>query len=201
MNIHQLQTIAHQQGWLFSLQQIRIHEPRFLRGNLVRRRQQWYIKRITKWRYYLADIQIHEEVLYAWSNRIYTPSYVSTESALRYYDLIPEWVYMITACTSKKTQTLSGDQFVFSYAHLKPELMRWYQLIQTGSSDFLIAQVEKALCDFLYLTPSLTTKQDMLDLRIDVDHLLTLTTRKRLTTCGQQFHNKRVQKCLSFLLA
>jgi predicted transcriptional regulator of viral defense system len=33
---------------------------------------------------------------------MYSPSYVSMESALRYYDLIPEWVFMTTACSTKR---------------------------------------------------------------------------------------------------
>ena len=200
MNIRQLEEIA-QKLWCFSLQQIQVYEPDFLRINLIRRMKQWYIKRITKWRYTLSSTTITEQTLAVYSNTIYSPSYVSMESALRYYDLIPEWVYMTTACTTKKTQTLSWDLGNFYYYHIKPSLFRGYSMQDTIIWWIqLIAQVEKALCDFFYLKSYLAA-EDIEELRIDTNHLRELTTPERLYACAQAFNHKRLESIIaSFIL-
>ncbi len=44
---------------------------------------------------------------YFLANQLYTPSYVSLESALSYYGLIPEAVYATTSVTTKKTARIA----------------------------------------------------------------------------------------------
>ncbi|MDR0368965.1 MAG: hypothetical protein LBH96_00015 [Candidatus Peribacteria bacterium] len=72
----------------------------------------------------LASTPLNDDLLYQSSNQICQPSYISLESALRQYDLIPEGVFVTTACTTKKTQILSGEIGTFHYSHLKPSLFR-----------------------------------------------------------------------------
>ncbi len=199
MNIRQLEDIATKLWGLFSLQQLQLYEPDFLRSNLIRRQKQWYIHRVTKW-WYSLDISPQEHILYTYSNRIYTPSYISMESALRYYDLIPEWVYVTTACTSKKTQLLEWDYGVFTYSHVKPTLMRWYDIVTVWWYHFRIAQPQKAICDYIYLKPHLKTAQDIYDVRIDIHQLFSLTTLQDLRTCATLYHNKRVTQLIEFLI-
>lgn len=189
MNLRSLEHIGQQQ-WCFSLQQLRLYEPWFLRTNLMRRLKQGYIKHLTKWWYYLSSQKIDEEVLFSFSNTIYTPSYISMESALRFYDLIPEGVYMTTSCTSKKTQKLEWDCGQFYYYHIKPSLFRWY-----NTSKYMMAKPEKALCDFFYLKPHIEV-DDLKDLRIDTNHLREITTKENLMTCANNMHNKRVQNII-----
>jgi predicted transcriptional regulator of viral defense system len=83
------------------------------------------------------------------ANHIYNPSYVSFESALAYYGLIPERVYsMRSVCTKlhKQYETPLGH---FEYIKI-PE--RYFSIginqeIINDSYAFLIASPEKALCD------------------------------------------------------
>ena len=42
--------------------------------------------------------------LYAIANRLYRPSYISLESALSHYGMIPEVVYQVTSVTPKPTR-------------------------------------------------------------------------------------------------
>ena len=58
------------------------------------------------------------------ANHIYGPSYVSMESALRYYGLIPESVYLTRSMTLKRSKEFNGvemtkDEFI---EHLKNRL-------------------------------------------------------------------------------
>ncbi|MBL4675370.1 MAG: hypothetical protein JKY70_04070 [Mucilaginibacter sp.] len=52
------------------------------------------------------------------ANHIYGPSYVSMDTALAYYGLIPERVYEIASMTSKHSKTFQTPVGTFSYTHL-----------------------------------------------------------------------------------
>ncbi len=94
-----------------------------------------------------ADIQGPEP--FTLSNHLYGPSYVSLESALSWWGLIPEQVYGVTAVclgTSKRMNTALGR---FSYQHLP---LPYYsfginRLALSRKQQVLIASPEKALCD------------------------------------------------------
>ncbi|MDR2540245.1 MAG: hypothetical protein LBD11_00220 [Candidatus Peribacteria bacterium] len=202
MNLRELEIISQNIGGVFSLPQLQLYEPKFLCSNLVRRHKQGFIKRITRGRYILASQPTDEIELYRCSNQIFQPSYISMESALRHYDLIPEGVYLTTACTTKKTQTLSGDVGTFYYYHLKPSLFRGYSLItdERAKRQYLLAQVEKAVCDFFYLKPHLK-EQDFSELRIDTDHLRELTTPEKLQTCADTFKVSRLSNSIRLFIS
>ena len=202
MNIREVETIAQQLGGIFSFQQLKLYEQNFSRNNLFRRQKQGYIQRITKWRYVLSSQPLNETLLYQCSNQIYQPSYISMESALRYYDLIPEGVYTTTACTTKKTQTLSGDIWSFYYYHLSPSLFRGYTLITDPVTKkvYTLAKPEKAVCDFFYLKPHLQ-ESDFPELRIDGEHLREITTPERLQTCAESFQIKRLSKLIQHFIS
>ena len=44
------------------------------------------------------------------ANYIFAPSYISFETALAYYNMIPERVYLIKSATYKKNKTLVGNE-------------------------------------------------------------------------------------------
>jgi hypothetical protein len=110
------------------------------------------------------------------ANHILGPSYISLETALSHWGLIPEQVYEIssvTVCNSKTYTTSAGR---FSYTHLiSPYYSFGIQQLQlTKRQTVLIASPEKALCDKIITTSGLlfrSSKQVMAflleDLRID----------------------------------
>jgi hypothetical protein len=91
------------------------------------------------------------------ANHLYGPSYVSLESALAYYGLIPERVYtMRSVCTKLHKQydtPLGHFEYVKMPAQYFPIGIR--QEIVGNSYAFLIASPEKALCDKIVTTPNL----------------------------------------------
>jgi hypothetical protein len=99
--------------------------------------------KIERNKYILENSKINDFTI---SNFLYSPSYISFESALNYYGVLPQFSYEITACASRKTKIKKFENKVFSYLHIKKELFWGYQKI----NDFLIALPEKALCDYLY---------------------------------------------------
>lgn len=89
------------------------------------------------------------------ANQLMWPSYVSLESALGYYGLIPEIVSDVTSVTSKKTVRFRNGLGQFIYQHVKLDAFKGYRSFKDEAGmDVLIADPEKALVDFLYLNLS-----------------------------------------------
>ena len=106
------------------------------------------------------------------ANLMYRPSYISLYSALAYYGMIPEFVARTTSVTTLKTVSFSNEMGTFDYRHIKPDLFWGYHMIESiNQRMILIALPEKALLDLLYLTPSLKSEEDMLQLRLDEDFM------------------------------
>ena len=108
-----------------------------------------------------------------------SPSYISLDYALYFYDLIPETVHEITAVTTKRSKVFKTDFGIFSYKQIKKELFAIGIKIESSKhGNYWIATKEKALCDKIYFTKAvkLTSKSSMAkfienDLRIDIDEL------------------------------
>jgi len=85
------------------------------------------------------------------ANRIVFPSYVSMESALSYYGLIPEAVYTTVSITTKKTNRFNNEVGNFVYHHIKNKLFRGYKKLEVNEFSVNIACPEKSVLDYLYL--------------------------------------------------
>jgi len=91
------------------------------------------------------------------ANHLYGPSYVSMESALRYYGLIPEKVFTVRSTTSNRSKKFKNSIATFQYVSVNED---YYPVgISQKTADnkytFLIASPEKALCDMIVSTPHL----------------------------------------------
>ena len=84
------------------------------------------------------------------SNQLYQPSYVSLETALSHYKIIPEVVYGNTSITTKATREFTTPIGNFTYQHIKTEAFTGYQLQEIDRYKALFAEPEKALADYLY---------------------------------------------------
>lgn len=123
--------------------------------------------------------------LFLIANYLRGPSYVSLESALSYWNMIPERVYEISSVTLKTSKKYTTEVGRFSYKQLKtPYYSYGIKNIQSSPKQtMLIASPEKALCDKVVLTPKInlrsinqTQKFLIEDLRIDRDMLDALDT-------------------------
>lgn len=119
------------------------------------------------------------------ANHLYGPSYVSMESALRYYGLILESVYTVRSMTTKHSRGFKKSLGKFEYT----QCARGYfsigirQEIKDNTS-FLIACPEKALCDLIIHTPNLNFRfqKDILsyledDLRFNMEAFYQMDSR------------------------
>lgn len=100
--------------------------------------------------YKLADFEIKDSFILA--NFLYSPSYISLETALNYYSIIPDIPFAVTSATTKKTTNfLTKEYGKFIYRHLKPDLFFGFETIKIDQYCYNIAFEEKALFDFIYL--------------------------------------------------
>jgi len=103
------------------------------------------------------------------ANKIYQPSYISFETALSYYNIIPEAVYTITSATTKGTKDLEIQNTSYKYYKLKKELFFGYKPVTIQQKIVLMADKEKALLDYIYLAS--LKKKPILNERIDLSKI------------------------------
>ena len=101
-----------------------------------------------------ADRRMEPSPFYL-ANQMMIPSYVSLESALAYYGLVPEFVAALTSVTVRKTCRFENSFGLFTYQHVKPKAFTGFERIRESEKvPFLMAVPEKAVADFLYLNLS-----------------------------------------------
>ena len=120
------------------------------------------------------------------ANHLYSPSYVSKETALRHYGLIPEHVYTITSVCINRSRTFENSLGRFTYDLLPLEYYRLdIDLCTENGVCYQIATPEKALADMVvlssgvrlrYLNETRTYLEDYL--RIDMDELAKLNPER-----------------------
>ena len=84
------------------------------------------------------------------ANKLYQPSYVSLETVLSHYKIIPEVVYGTTSITTKAPREFRTPIGNFTYQHIKTEVFTGYKLQEIDRYKALVAEPEKALADYLY---------------------------------------------------
>jgi len=134
---------------------------------------------------YIVSTKVHNQKISSElvANHLYRPSYISFESALSYYGIIPERVYSVRSMTTKRAKTIKTPLGNFEYKTASADYFSIgiRQEIIENQYAFLIATPTKAICDMIVTTPNLRLQsvkamQNYLieDLRIDFDVLKTL---------------------------
>lgn len=121
------------------------------------------------------------------ANHLRGPSYISLDTALSYWGLIPERVYEIASITLKSTKTYHTPIGKFSFYHQQAPYYTFGIASITLKSNqvALIASKEKALCDKIIYSAGVnlrsvkqTIEYLVEDLRIDIVELQNLDTKK-----------------------
>ncbi len=142
------------------------------------------------------------------ANHIYGPSYVSMESALRYYSLIPEQVYTIRSMTTNRSKDFENSIGNFKYITVSDAYYSIGIKQQTVENKytFLIATPEKALCDMITATPQLRIQSEKAliayleeDLRFEMSGLDNMNT-DIIRRCINTGKKKEVLKLLLKLI-
>ena len=84
------------------------------------------------------------------ANHLYAPSYISMSTALRYYGLIPEAVYVHQSMTVKHSRSFQTPIGSYDYKYISRKAFSvGVRSIHKGDYAFLMASPEKSLCDLI----------------------------------------------------
>lgn len=196
---------------VFSTNDILRRFPEFDRRRLSEWQDKKYIVNIrNKW-YCFPEYLDNEKFLWLIANKIHSPSYLSLETALSWYQIIPEGVFSSTSITTNKPKQYSTVYGSFYYNSLKPELFFGYKLHpvnskadmkQTNSSfspQVRIAEMEKAILDFFYINIQYNTEKDILALRFNTNVLHDELSKPKLYDYLGRFENRKLENRI-FLL-
>jgi predicted transcriptional regulator of viral defense system len=122
-----------------------------IKNNLTRWLSKGYFVRLRRNLYEFSEqgSQMKIPDLYV-ANRMYEPSYVSLETALSIYSIIPEVAAGVTSVTIQPTRAFRNRYGSFFYRSCKTAAFTGYKLMLYDGFKVHIADREKALVDFLY---------------------------------------------------
>ncbi len=186
---------------VFKLNDIRKIDPDFHRQQLTYWQKAGYIKSLPGSYYMLAERQVNENFLFMFANRLYEPSYISLESALAYYQIIPETVFGVTSVSSRKTVRFYSEYGIFSYKNFQPKILFGYQIIEPKQAlKYKIANLEKAILDFLYFHPEIKSIEDLEPLRWNSDLLRIELKKPQFSQYLQIFNRKSLNVRVEILM-
>lgn len=118
------------------------------------------------------------------ANHLYAPSYISMSTALRYYGLIPEAVYVHQSMTVKHSRNYLTPVGSYDYKYISRKAFSiGVRSMNKGDYAFLIASPEKALCDLIANSSKVILRymKDVeiyleQDIRMDIDGLYNMDT-------------------------
>lgn len=185
---------------VFSLQDVRKVFGDFSYRQLDRWEKKGYLKKLKRGFYCFAEQAFDQNILFYTANKIYAPSYVSLETALKHYGLIPEEIFQVTSVSTKKTANFETPLGNFSYRQIKPNLYWGYRLAPFGMQKILLADPEKAVLDYLYIHPGLKTADDFREMRLNMDEFKSQINLEKFHKYIEMFGSKALTKRATILL-
>jgi predicted transcriptional regulator of viral defense system len=131
------------------------------------------------------------------ANHLQKASYVSLQSALAFYDLIPDVVNTTTSVSTGRPERLNTPLGVYEFRHIKTELLFGYRMTDLGGQSALVATPEKALLDLAYLQPGGASPLYLKELRL---RNLEQLDRNLLKRQAAKFSSKKIQDAAEVIL-
>lgn len=101
------------------------------------------------------------------ANRLVPGSYVSLQSALGHYALIPEAVFVTTSVTTGRPGRWDTPLGTYDFRHIQRELLAGYErTLLAGNQEAFLATPEKALLDLVHLVPGADSPEYLDELRL-----------------------------------
>jgi len=142
---------------------------------------------------------------FAIASILYSPSYVSFQSALSFYGLIPERVVGVTSASlgARKNKNYTTPYGDFSYQDVPEAVfnlgLKW---VDDPESPYLLATKEKALCDLLAKSDAVLEDDFSAflfdDLRLDKSVLL-IFSQSLVRSLAKAYRKKNVDRLVRYL--
>lgn len=123
---------------------LQIKSSRTLEDLIKRLIQENILTSVERGKYYVTSKQPSNFEI---ANFLYSPSYISFETALNYYGLLSQFPLEITSATLGKKAEKEVNNQLYTYSKIDVKLFTGYY----KESNYLIATKEKALFDEIYL--------------------------------------------------
>jgi len=135
---------------------------------------------------------------YVIANHLVRPSYVSLQSALSFYGLIPEAVPVTTSITTGRPGEFSTPLGDYSFRHVQVPLFRGFDVLEPSEKQpAFVASPEKALFDLLYLEPGSDSEAFLTEMRLDLEDGMNLDKLHRLSL---EIGQKKVIRAVELLV-
>ncbi|MEN8228868.1 MAG: hypothetical protein ABFS38_12000 [Bacteroidota bacterium] len=187
---------------IFSLDDIEILFPGLDRRRLYEWQLKHYIVKLRNEWYCLPDFLKESYSTWIIANLVHKPSYISLESALSYFNVIPEGVFMTTSVTTNRTHNIAMAGSEYGYSSLKQDLFFGYKLLKIEKYDrhIKIAEVEKALIDFFYIHPNYRTEEEIRQLRFNELELTGEIDKEKLFRYLDIYKKKELENRINTML-
>lgn len=119
------------------------------------------IERLVKGKYVLTKSKVSD---FEKAGIILSPSYISLESALNFYGILPQFPYTVTSVTTQKSKRYEINGKEYEFTKLSKKIYSDFVKID----NFLISTPEKALIDLIYLASKGLRKIDFSDLDMSI---------------------------------
>ena len=176
--------------------------PQALRNQVNRWQKKGYIIALKRGTYALSPreraVGLSAKLL---ANSLYSPSYISLESALSHYKLIPEKIAAITSVTTRKTKKFTNPVGAFIFRNLKKGLFFGFREEKDEYGfKYFIAEPEKALLDYLYLNLGKIRKidKDYFEASLRLQNRDRLD-RKKIARYIKSYKTKKLERLLKML--
>ena len=144
------------------------HSPANVRRQLDRWVKSGRVLKLRRGVYVLRELYASAGVHpFAAANALKKASYISLQSALSHYGMIPEYVPVTTSVTTGRPEELATPIGRFQFQHVSTRLFFGFAEVQVSrDQQALLASPQKALIDLLYLTPHSDQVEYLRELRI-----------------------------------
>ena len=177
-----LKKLLESKFYIFSFQDLLLlfpeEKPEALKKLLYRWRKKGWIYSLKRGLFalvYPRELSIPDLFI---ANKLYEPSYVSLETALSHYSIIPEVSMAVISVTTKPTREFKNKYGLFLYHTVKPACFVGYYIEKVEEFEVLIAEPEKALVDFLYFRIYRVRNSNLKDFRLDAERISLLNMKK-----------------------
>jgi hypothetical protein len=132
------------------------------------------------------------------ANVLKKASYVSLQSALAHYGMIPEYVPVTTSVTTGRPEELETPAGRFQFRHIADRLFGGFSETEVSPGEFaLLASPYKALVDLLYLTPGSDQFDYLGELRLSPpEHFGPVSLQTSAESTGSAKVRRAVEKLL-----
>jgi predicted transcriptional regulator of viral defense system len=132
------------------------------------------------------------------ANRLMHNSYVSLQSALSHYGLIPDIVPVTTSVTTGRANQWVTPLGQYTFRHIKTEWFSGYRQIDLGGNQqAFVATPEKALLDLVHLQPGGDAPEYLQELRLQYVDKLDL---ERLQVQAEQASSPKLKRAAASVL-